>query len=123
MNLHQFVAGAIGAINPHITISILKATGSTMGAGGRREPTYTRYDNVPAQQQALAHNDLTLLEGMNVQGIKTALYLSGEWAGIVRADSTGGDLFIINSKTWVVATVLEDWPDWTKLALVQQIDR
>lgn len=122
MDLHGFVSGAIGAVNPHTTVTIRKPTGMTTTPDGRRVPTYQTIRNVPAQVQPLSHDDLEQREGLNMQGQKTSIYLHGKWAAIVRGISSPAPLFVINGVTWAVAVVLEDWQDWTKLALVRQLD-
>lgn len=94
----------------------------TSTADGRRVPTYEAITNVPAQVQPMSHDDLAQVEGLNLQGQKTSIYLNGKWAGLVRGTGSPGPLFVINGVTWAVATILEDWPDWTKAALVRQLD-
>ena len=122
MNLHQFVSGAIGAVNPHTTVTIHRPIGITSTADGRRTPVYEAVANVPAQVQPLSHDELARVEGLNLQGQKTSIYLNGKWAGLVRGTGSPGPLFAINGVMWMVAVTLEDWPDWTKLALVRQLD-
>jgi hypothetical protein len=127
MNLHQIVRGAINVVNPDITVTIKQSTGYTIDDDGTQIPSYAVFDGVPAQQQALATDELAQMEGLSLQANKCAVYLNGSWSGIVRADGTGGDLFIINGRTWLVAIQLENWgipgtPDsWVKLALVEQV--
>lgn len=120
--MHQIVSGAVGAVNPHTTVSIRRPTGMTTTDEGRRVPSYETIANVPAQVQPLSHGELALVEGMNLQGQKSSIYLNGKWAGLVRGTGQPGPLFVIDGVTWMVAVVLEDWADWTKLALVRQLD-
>jgi hypothetical protein len=119
MNLHQMVAGAIGSINPFISATMLRSTGYTTAADGIRTPTF---DTIPVsvQVQALSTDDLRQLDGLNIQGQKNAVYLSGNWNGAVRVGKQGGDLIKFGGQTWLAVTVLENWPDWTKLAVVLQ---
>ena len=121
MNLHQMVSGAIGIVNPFITVEILRSTGSTANPDGSRTPIYEMLSG-PAQVQDMSTDDLRLLSdaGFNIQGIHKAIYLNGAWAGIVRADATGGDIFRFSGYEWLVTVVPEQWPDWTKVMVTMQ---
>ena len=121
MNLSGLVAGAIGAINPRILGTIQVSTGNTTNADFSRTPNYRTYRNVPMQVQALSNQDLKQMEGLNLQGNMKAIYITGPVDGVVRATSKGGDLITLpDSSIWLVTIVLEDWPDWTKVAVTQQ---
>lgn len=120
MNLHAMVAPAIAVVNPTIYGQIKRSTGYTTAADGTRIPTYAVIDNVPMQVQALSNDELRQLEGLNLQGNKEAVYLYGQYAGLVRVNQQGGDLLLFSGNTWLAVTVLENWPDWTKLAVVMQ---
>ncbi len=113
------VAGAIGSINPHIPATLLQSTGYTTEADGSRTPTFATR-KVVIQVQALSTDDLKQIEGLNLQGSKNAVYLNGQYNGIVRVGRQGGDLLKFGGQTWLAVTVLENWPDWTKLAVVLQ---
>ena len=119
MNLHQIVAGAIGRINPFMMISIKRSTGYTTNPDGTRVPTYTTLTG-SAQVQDLSTDDLKLTEGLNIQGVRKVVYLNGSWAGVVRADAQGGDIFSINGTDWLVTMVPEEWPGWTKVIVTRQ---
>ncbi len=120
MNLHQIVSNAIGTVNPFISADLLRSTGYTTNPDGSRTPTYATIANVPVQVQALSTDDLKQIEGLNIQGAKNAVYLNGNWFGVVRVGKQGGDLFKFGDQTWLAVTVLENWADWTKLAVVLQ---
>lgn len=124
MNLHQLVSPAIGRINPFIAATLLRSTGYTIGSDGTQIPNYAAPIAAPVQMQALSSDELRQVEGLNIQGNKQAIYLNGNWNGIVRADRTGSDLIVIDSGpmagTYLVITVLENWDSWTKLAVVLQ---
>jgi hypothetical protein len=121
MNLHQMVAGAIGMVNPFITVEILRSAGYTTNPDGSRTPTYVTLSG-PAQVQDMSTDELRLLSdaGINIQGIHKAIYLNGGWAGIVRADQQGGDVFRFSGYDWLVTVVPEQWPDWTKVMVTMQ---
>ena len=92
-------------------------------ADGNRVP---KYDNLPfrAQVQALQYNDMVHLDGLNIQGIRRAIYLNGTIDSVKRINRDGGDLIKIatgpNAGTWLVALVLEQWADWAKCAVTLQ---
>lgn len=117
--MHSIVSGAIASVNPFVNATLRQSTGYTTNADFTRAPTYT--DTVMRiQVQALSNQELLHVEGLNLQGNKTAVYLGGRWNGIVRAGKQGGDVLKFHGKVWLVVIVLEDWPQWTKLAVVEQ---
>lgn len=119
LNLHALVSGAIGTINPFVPASIKQSTGYTVAPGGIQTPTYTE-TALMVQVQDLRTDELSQLDGLNLQSDTRAVYLSGNWDGIVRSGRKGGDLIIIGKQTYLVLAVLEGWPTWTKLACVLQ---
>jgi hypothetical protein len=121
MNLHQIVSGAIGMINPFMTVEIMRSTGYTTNTDGSRAPTYVTLSG-PAQVQDLTTDDLRLLAdaGFNIQGIHKSIYLNGGWAGIIRAEQQGGDVFRFSGYDWLVTMVSEQWPDWSKVVVTMQ---
>lgn len=128
MNLHGIVAGAVAAVNPHITAQILASDGYTTSPDGTQVPQYLPATDIKIQSQALQYNDIVQLDGLNIQGERRAVYLPGDWNGVVRADQKGGDLLRFPDhkggpvRTWLVVLVLENWPDWTKVAVTLQDD-
>lgn len=122
MNLRSMTALAVATINPLVLVTIEKSSGYGTLPDGQQVPQYTTFANVPAQIQALSNDELKQVDGLNLQGNKQAIYFNGQWAGIVRADHAGGDLITFPDGTkWLVVIVLENWTDWTKLAVVQQL--
>lgn len=128
MNLHGIVAPAIATVNPFVTATLKRSTGYATAADGTRTPSYTDVPGVAVQAQALSYSDLEHLDGLNIQGVRRAVYLNGSALGVVRELQTGGDLFVFPPGTfpegniWLVAHVLESWPDWCKCALTLQMD-
>jgi len=118
------VAGAIGVVNPFTQIQILRATSYETGRDGARTSIYEILSG-PAQVQDLSTDELRLLAdaGINIQGIRKAVYLNGSWSGVVRADRTGGDIFRFNDADWLVTMVTEQWPDWCKVIVTMQSPR
>ena len=76
----------------------------------------------PAQIQSLSSDELRLLTdmGINVQANRQTVFINGAWAGIVRADQTGGDVFLFDGYEWLVTMVSEQWPDWCKVIVTMQ---
>lgn len=122
MDLRGLANGVTSTINPNETVTVLRSTGYTIGAGAKQVPTFAAPVTGPAQVQALDANDIKQLDGLNIQGTIRAIYLRGTLAGVVRPNQTGGDIVKRKNETesWLVVKVLESWPDWTKAAIVLQ---
>lgn len=121
MNLHAIVTPAISAVNPLVPVIVKLSTGWTTNADGTRTPTYTEVDGVSAQVQALTFKDIQQIAGLNLQGTRKAMYVTGEIDGLVRSTSKGGDLITMpDGSIWLVAMILEQWPDWAKAAVTLQ---
>jgi len=122
MDLRGIANGVITTVNPNETVTILRSTGYTIGAGAKQVPAFAAPVTGPAQVQALDANDIKQLDGLNIQGTIRAIYLRGTLAGVVRPNQTGGDIVKRKNETesWLVVKVLESWPDWTKAAIVLQ---
>jgi hypothetical protein len=126
MDLHGIVSGAIGAVNPPVAGVLARCTGYSTGADGKVAPAYAAGVAVSVQRQELSYKDLQHVDGLNIQGILCAVYLPGIVQGANRADGTGGDLLTFpdaggTSRTWRVASVTEQWSNWCKAILVQQV--
>ena len=128
MDLRGLANGVTTTVNPNQTVTVLRSTGFTTGAGAKQVPSYAAPVSGPAQIQALDADDIKQLDGLNIQGTIRAIYLRGTLAGVVRPNQTGGDLVTIAAPapvalrgTWLVVKVLESWPDWTKAAVVLQM--
>lgn len=127
MDLRGIANGVTSTVNPNETVTVLRSTGFTTGAGAKQVPSYAAPVSGPGQIQALDADDIKQLDGLNIQGTIRAIYLRGPLAGVVRPNQTGGDLVTIAAPapvalrgTWLVVKVLESWPDWTKAAIVLQ---
>ena len=120
MDLRGIANGVTSTVNPNKTVTVLRSTGYTIGAGRKQVPGYADPVTGPAQIQALDANDIKQLDGLNIQGTVRAIYLRGVLAGVVRPDGTGGDIVQIGGQTWLVVKVLEGWPTWTKAAICLQ---
>lgn len=122
MNLRGLANAATQTVNPNETVTILRSTGYTIGAGARQAPSYAAPAAAVAQVQALDGEDLKHLEGLNIQGVIKAIYVYGEISGTVRPATSGGDIIKRkgDTETWLVVKVIEGWPQWTKAAIVLQ---
>lgn len=130
MNLHAMAAPVVATVNPMINVTVRVSTGEySTAADGTRTPLYDDVPDVPAQIQALAFGDIQKLDGLNIQGTRRKIYLNGKFDGLNRQEGKGGDLIVYPSgasypygTTWLVAQVLEQWPDWCCVAVTQQVD-
>lgn len=123
MNLHDIASGIVSAVNPNEELRVRVSIGSTVDAAGKRQPLFAPEVTVTGQVQALTFGDLRQLDALNIQGIKRAIYISGRLDGLVRPGKKGGDLIQTeDDSTWLVAVVLEYWPDWCKVAATLQND-
>jgi hypothetical protein len=125
MNLHGIVSSAIGAVNPFVPATVRRSTGYTTNADYSRTPTTSDLP-IRAQVQALTADDLKQLDGLNIQGVMRALYTDGSVAGVIRVAAKGGDVVVFpngtlpEGNTWLCTHVLEQWPDWCKIAITLQ---
>lgn len=120
MDLRGIANGVTSTVNPNKTVTVLRSTGYTIGAGRKQVPAYAAPVSGPGQVQALDGKDLQQLDGLNIQGTVRAIYLRGSLAGVIRPDGTGGDIVQMDGQDWLVVKVLESWPTWTKAAIVLQ---
>lgn len=124
MNLHSIASRYVGAVNPSLKCFFQRSSGYTISGDGTRVPTYAVAVEMQAQVQALQYKDLMQLDGLNINGEKRAMYVSGNWTGVDRPDQKGGDLITLEDGTvWLTALVLENWyamDGWVKLAVVKQ---
>lgn len=121
MNLHGIVSGAIGAVNPQRKFTVQISAGYTSSADGTQVPVYLKSITLMGQAQPMSWKDLQQTDGLNLQGTVQSIYFTGRIEGIVRADRKGGDLVTDDQgKIWLVETVLEEWPDWCKVAVTLQ---
>lgn len=130
MNLHGVANGAITAVNPNTPATWKKSSGYATNPDGSRVPSYLAGVTLRAQVQALQWRDLQQLDGLNLNGLRRAMYLFGDVEGVVRSRVEGGDLIAISlgahKGTWLVAQVLETWDGtpqgWCKVACTLQPD-
>lgn len=121
MNLHGIVSGAVSAVNPLVDCTLQTSAGYTQAADFAQVPAYATFYPVKCQIQALSARDLRQIDSINLQGTMRAIYLNGTIEGVNRAEIKGGDLFTFpDGSIWLVTQPLENWPDWSKVAVTQQ---
>jgi hypothetical protein len=81
---------------------------------------------VPGQVQPISFQDLTQLDGLNIGGVRRAIYINGLVNGLVRSENKGGDLIEVtagpNAGNYLVALISEAWPNWCKALVTLQND-
>jgi len=125
LNLHGIAGPIVASVNPKTPAIVKISSGYTTLADGSRTPAYELpFTQTMAQVQPLTFRDIQQLSGLNLQGMRVGIYLDGKLDGLVRSARKGGDLVVINSGvhagTYLVALVLEQWPDWVKVAATLQ---
>jgi hypothetical protein len=121
MNLHQLAAGAIGAVNPFISVLYRRSNGYTTDSSFKRVPAYQDFPGTAIQLQGLSASDTQHTDALNINGLLRSVHVNGDVQAVDRASGKGGDLFIINGDTWLVVLVLETWPDWSRVVIQKQI--
>lgn len=123
MNLHNIAAGAISAVNPMTNVQWFQSTGNNVSADGTPTPAYATAVTLTVQQQSMSQKDLQHMAMLNIQGIFTKFYLNGAAYSVNRVTQQGGDKFVDTiGRTWLVAVVLELWPDWCAVAATVQVN-
>lgn len=131
MNLHAMARPGINTVNPDITGDWVASTGYTVDDEFKQVPSYAT-TTIKMQVQALTAGDLKHVEGLNIEGVKRAVYMYGNKQGVVRPDAKGGDLLKFSQmqggpvQVWKVIGVIETWATsgggWCKVAVVLQED-
>ncbi|QHJ83904.1 MAG: hypothetical protein [Caudoviricetes sp.] len=122
MNLHKVVRGLITTVNPDITAIGRRYKGSTLGAGRKPVPEYYDDETVTLQLQPLSDGDIKHVDGLNIQGLIKSVHINGSYYSVNREMNKGGDIFIIDGKTWLVVEPMELWPDWSRCLVCLQVD-
>jgi len=78
-----------------------------------------------AQVQPMTWQDLRQVEGLNLSGTRRKIYLYGSVDSVNRVSRGGGDLITIanggvDDGVWLVAQVIEQFPDWVSAAMTLQ---
>lgn len=128
INLDFIANDAIQGINEDLTASLYKFKAYTTSGSGKRSATYETAVSAKVQcQGTFSAKELSQIAGLNIQGARQAVYIKGNWQGVIRADQTGGDKLSYadipggDVKDWLIVHILESWPDFTKVVVAQQI--
>lgn len=130
INLRGIANAAIQSINRNQLIKISAPDGYTIDPDTLLQvPQYT---NVSAQGnvQSLSSDDLNQVAGLNQEGTLRAVYLYGNWGGVLRPDGqpntvltfTTNESGVTKEREWNVFKVLEVWSTWCKVAVVLQAE-
>lgn len=120
MNLHGLVRGVICAVNPDIPVTVQPSTGSAEDESGRTVPAYGTPIETTGQKQPLTGRDVERFQQQNIQGVTCKMHLNGNYEGLFRVLGKGGDLLLFEGRTYLIASVMERWPDWCCVALTMQ---
>jgi hypothetical protein len=127
VNLNAIVSGAIGTVNPRITVAVQISTGYVTGSDGKRTPSYAKAISLIAQWQPIQYNDIVMADSMNIQGTRRKVWLNGKVDGLVRSANQGGDLITTSDgEVWKIAFISEQWtentmgPNWVSAVVTLQ---
>jgi hypothetical protein len=123
VNLHQLVRGVVGAVNPDIPVTIKPSAGAAEDDTGRAVPAYGPTIQTSGQKQPITGRDIERFQQQNIQGVTCKMHLNGNFEGLFRVLGKGGDLLQFEGRTFLVASVMERWPDWCCVALTMQLDQ
>lgn len=121
MNLHNAVRNAISSVNPFVAATIYRSLPPTVTPSGHRAPAWSPAAPLTVQKQAISQKDLEHTDNLNIQGILTKIWMDGAVYGADRGNQGGGDLIVIGTDIWLVAEVMEVWPDWCSVICVLQV--
>ena len=125
MNLRGLANSVTQNVNSNQTITLLRNTGYTTDTNYNQVPTFETLSGA-AQIQALGPKDLQHADHLNIQNVSRKVYLYGNWQGVVREDSKGGDILTFpqipggDNQNWKVVIVFESWPEWCSVGVVLQ---
>jgi hypothetical protein len=113
-----------------VEVTWFQNVGSATAADGSRTPSYNAPVPFQGQIQALTYTDLRQIDGLNIEGVRRAIYLLGNVSAVIRTASKGNDLIVTpDGASWIVAQVLENWEQsvlgqtgWCKIVVTLQTD-
>lgn len=128
INLRGIANSAIQQINANQLIKISAPNGWTVDPDTLlQKPSYTEHQAM-GNVQALSSDDLNQIAGLNQEGTLRAVYLYGNWGGVLRPEQLPNTVLkfstnqsgIVAEREWNVFKVLEEWQTWCKVAVVLQ---
>lgn len=124
MNLNAIVGPACGAVNDWVTAEMQQSQGYTTNPDGSRMSAYGPSTPMLVQLQALQYEDLMQVSGLNITGIRHAMYINGAWEAVVRSHQEGGDLVTLaDGSVWLIVFLFENWArtgQWSKVCITLQ---
>jgi len=124
MNLHAIAGPIAGIVSGTVNGLWQRNAGYATTPAGKRTPSYLDVPDTSMQVQALTGPELALVESLNIQGVKRAVYMNGDVKAVDRASGEGGDLLTFNGAVWLVTVILETWDSsgWCRVAVTKQND-
>lgn len=124
MNLNAIVGPVCASINDWVTAYMQQSQGYATEGDGSRVPAYGPMTPMQVQLQALQYNDLMQVNGLNITGIRHAMYINGAWEPVVRSQREGGDLVTLpDGSVWLIVFLFENWArtgGWSKVCVTLQ---
>jgi len=124
MNLNAVAGPICAAVNDWVTAWMQQSQGYTTNLDGSRVPAYGPLTPMTVQIQALQYNDLMQVSGLNITGIRHAMYINGSWEAVVRSQQEGGDLVTLaDGSVWLIVFLFENWArtgGWSKVCITLQ---
>lgn len=130
IDLRGIANAAIQVINPNLPITVSMPNGYAIDPATLFQvPVYTTLQ-VEGNVQTLSSDDLSQIDGLNIEGTLRAVYLYGNFNGILRPDQQPNTVLrfstnesgVTKVRDWNVFKVLEVWQDWCKVAIVLQTE-
>ena len=124
MNLHALVSPIIAAINPGVPAQYQASIGTRVSTDFTQVPAYAPAVTVTVQRQPISWKDLQQLSGINLNGERCVMYVTGSWQAVSRPNTKGGDLITLSDgSVWLTVQLMEDWAftsGWVKVACTLQ---
>lgn len=127
INLRGIANAAIQGINPNIKIRVQSPNGFTTDEYYNQVPKYIE-ETLQGNVQAMSSDDLKHIDGLNLEGTLRAVYLYGNYNGVMRVGQqpstklffTTNESGVTREREWNVFKMLEAWQGWCKVAVVLQ---
>ena len=114
MNLAGIANSAIQSILPNREVTLKSYVGFTINEYSERQPCYLS-SAIKAQVQELKSTELNYAEKMGIQGQLRTVYVHAPYSIVANMQGkSGGDLVYIDGVDWLVITLTEAYPDYSK---------
>lgn len=124
MNLELIINSAINPIVSKLPISLKIFNGDVIDNAGNATASYTTFTGMVAQVQLENNQKIQHMYYFNENTIYTRFYIqSTSLTGLNRNLSTGGDLIILQSLTYKIVEVNENFQvGWVRVIACQTVD-